>query len=235
LRFILYQDGGANSAPHNTNQEVMGMARFSTSTAYLAAATLLGAIALPASMDLAATRLDGSAPEFLAQAAGPSASTSQTRSAGAKSSAVQHSSTQSNSGIGRGAPTDRVEARIRELHSQLKIRPEQEDQWNAFAQVMRENAQTMQAEVEQRIQNQRNMSAVDDLVSYEKITETHAEGLKKLVPAFQALYDSMAPEQKKNADTVFAQYSKRMARNGMAGTGRTASHTGGAKSKTQVQ
>jgi protein CpxP len=212
------------------------MVRFSTSTAYLAAATFLGAIALPASMDFAATRLDGSAPELLAQAAAPSASTSPTRSTGAKSGAVQRSSTQSNAATGKGAPTDRVEARIRELHAQLKIKPEQEAQWNAFAQVMRENAQAMQQEVEQRLQNQANMNAVDDLASYEKITETHAEGLKKLVPAFQALYDSLTPEQKKNADMVFAQYSKRMAaRNGMTGTGRTASHTGSAKPKTQVQ
>ena len=216
------------------------MARFSTSTAYyLATATFLGALALPASMDVAATRLSGSAPELVAQAGTPMTTPSvQTRSPGAKSTAIKRSSTQSNAATGKGAPTDRVEARIKELHSQLKITSAQEGQWNAFTQVMRENAQSTQSLVEQRLQNQRNMSAVDDLNSYEQITQTHADGLKKLVPAFQALYDGMSPEQKKNADTVFSQYSKRLAsRNGMAMSGRTSSHASGAtqKPKTQVQ
>lgn len=202
------------------------MVRFSTSTAYyLAAATFLGAVALPASMDLAATRMSGSAPDQVAQAAASTAAPkTTTQSAKAKPASVQ-----------RGAqPMDRVEARIKQLHAQLKITGAQEDQWNAFTQVMRENAQAMQSQVEQRLQNQRTMTAVDDLNSYEQITETHADGIKKLVPAFQALYDSMSPEQKKNADIVFSRYSRQLAsRNGMSPSGM---HTSGSpKSKTQTQ
>jgi hypothetical protein len=202
----------------------MGMVRFSTSTAYyLAAATFLGAVATPVSMDFAATRLGGSTPELIAQA-GSSTTTpgTTTRSTKAKPTAVQRNA----------PPRERVEARIRQLHDQLKITPEQEDKWNAFAQVMRENAQAMESQIEQRVKNQQNMNALDDLTSYEQITETHAEGVKRLVPAFQALYDSMSPEQKKNADMVFARYGRQMAaKNGMSRT----RANGTTKPQTQTQ
>lgn len=200
------------------------MVRFLTSTAYyLAAATFLGAVALPVSMDFAATRLSGSAPDQVAQAAtSTTAPGTQTKSTKAKSAAVRRNA----------SPMERVEARIKQLHSQLKITPGQADTWNAFAQVMRDNAQAMQLQIEQRVKNQRNMTALDDLTSYEQITETHAEGVKRLVPSFQALYDSMSPEQKKNADTVFARYGHEMAaRNGMSRTHATST----TKSQTQTQ
>jgi periplasmic protein CpxP/Spy len=210
--------GDPGSVP-NSNDEVMGMVRFSASTAYLAAVTFLGAVALPVSMDLAATQLN--APDQVAQAG------SSTTAPGKASTHVKHTSVQ------RGTqPTDRVETHIKELHSQLKITPDQEDKWNAFAQVMRENAQAMQSQIEQRVKNQQNMNALDDLTSYEQITETHAEGVKRLVPAFQALYDSMSPEQKKNADMVFARYGRQMAaKNGMSRT----RANGTTKPQTQTQ
>jgi len=39
------------------------------------------------------------------------------------------------------------------------------------------------------------MTAVDNLQSYSAIVEAHAEGLKKFVPAFEALYTSMSDTQ----------------------------------------
>ena len=52
----------------------------------------------------------------------------------------------------------------------------------------------------------RTMSAVDDLETYQKIAQAHADGLQKLVTAFQPVYDSMSDDQKKNADQVFGQF-----------------------------
>jgi len=103
----------------------------------------------------------------------------------------------------KASRTDRAETRIKQLHDQLKITPAQEPQWNAVAQAMRDDAAAMQAAIAKRKQNRGTMTAVDDLRSYEEVTETHLAGLKKLIPAFQALYDTMSPEQKKNADVVF--------------------------------
>lgn len=104
----------------------------------------------------------------------------------------------------RAKRTDRVEARIKQLHEQLKITAAQEPQWKAVAQAMRDDAAAMQSMIAKRRQNRSQMTAVDDLRSYEEVTETHVAGLQKLIPAFQALYDSMSPEQKKNADAVFS-------------------------------
>lgn len=104
----------------------------------------------------------------------------------------------------RGKRANRVETRIKQLHEQLKITTAQEPQWNAVAQAMRDDAAAMQSMIAKQRQNRAQMTAVDDLRSYEEVTETHVAGLQKLIPAFQALYDSMSPEQKKNADAVFS-------------------------------
>ena len=97
-----------------------------------------------------------------------------------------------------------VEARITQLHKELKITNDQESDWNTLAQDMRDNARAMSSEIETR-SSTKSMNAVDNLKSYAKIADTHADGLKKIVPDFEKLYDAMSPAQKKTADTVFNQ------------------------------
>ncbi|HBZ68702.1 MAG TPA: hypothetical protein DEP35_02705 [Deltaproteobacteria bacterium] len=110
---------------------------------------------------------------------------------------------------GRRSNEDRVEERIKDLHQKLKITPAQESQWNAFAQVMRDNAHAIDAALKERSENLHAMNAVEDLRSYQKLADAHAEGLKKLVPAFEALYNTMSADQKKTADAVFAKHERR--------------------------
>ena len=118
--------------------------------------------------------------------------------------------TDSEQGDSRGrSHEDRVETRIKELHRKLKITAAQESQWNAFAQVMRENAQAVDVVLKERAENLHAMNAVEDLRSYEKLADAHADGLKKLVPAFETLYNTMSDDQKKTADAVFAKHEKR--------------------------
>src|SRR5260370_30025520 len=97
-----------------------------------------------------------------------------------------------------------VEDRIAYLHTQLKITPAQESQWNAFADVMRNNGETMGQLFQQRKANT-NLSAIDDMKQYATIAQAHADGMKKLVDAFDPLYSSFSPEQKKLADVTFHQ------------------------------
>src|ERR1700681_4233456 len=67
-----------------------------------------------------------------------------------------------------------VEQRITNLHAALKITPEQGTQWNAVAQAMRENAANMDKLVAaNRTTPPQNMSAVDDLKTYQKIAQAH--------------------------------------------------------------
>jgi len=97
-----------------------------------------------------------------------------------------------------------VEQRITSLHAALKITAEQATQWNAVAQAMRENAANMDKLVAAtRTTPPQNMSAVDDLKSYQKFAQAHVDGLKNLIASFEKLYAAMPDTQKKVADTVF--------------------------------
>ena len=103
----------------------------------------------------------------------------------------------------KAAPADPVEAHIKTLHSSLHITAAQETLWNNFAQVMRENAKAMADHRKEAAQNAQSRSAVDALKSYAAVIDAHADEVRKLIPTFQALYDSMSDAQKKTADGVF--------------------------------
>jgi hypothetical protein len=99
---------------------------------------------------------------------------------------------------------EEVERQTAELKKQLQITPQQESQFDAFAQIMKSNAEAMDSAIQREHQNPPK-NAVDDLKSIEQLAETQLSGLKRLVPAFQSLYDSLSDQQKKTADTVFGQ------------------------------
>ena len=109
---------------------------------------------------------------------------------------------------GRVSKVDRVETRIKELHAKLKITPAQEELWNNVTKVMRDNAETMEALIKARSEKASTMNAVDDLKSYSEIAEAHADGLRKFIPVFEPLYDSMTDAQKKDADTLFRHHGR---------------------------
>ena len=100
-----------------------------------------------------------------------------------------------------------VEQRIEMLKTALKITPEQEPKWKAVAQAMRDNASHMEKLVaDKRKVAPEKTTAVDDLKTYQDFAQAHLDGIKHLTSAFKSLYDSMTPDQKKNADTVFESY-----------------------------
>ena len=100
---------------------------------------------------------------------------------------------------------DRVEARIKELHTKLMITPEQEEAWNKVAQVMRDDSKTMEDLIKARSEKAPTMTALDDLKSYGEIAQAHADGLKNFTSVFEPLYAGMSDAQKKTADTLFRQ------------------------------
>lgn len=105
-----------------------------------------------------------------------------------------------------GAATHReqhLEQRIASLHSALKITPAQESQWNTFADVMRSNNETMTQLFQQRKASSAERNALDDMKQYAQISQAHADDMQKLVTAFEPLYTSLSPEQKKLADQTF--------------------------------
>ncbi len=152
-----------------------------------AAATLLGAIVFAgplfaASGDLtqAAATKPPAAGEILAQAASPEAM-----------AAAEPTGTAS------------LEARIAELHKKLHITDAQKTQWDNLTQVMRDNAQAMVDLQKQRAADAPSLNAVEVVKSYGSVIEAHEAGMKKFIPAFEALYNSMSVAQKKIADSMF--------------------------------
>jgi hypothetical protein len=107
---------------------------------------------------------------------------------------------------GKVSRAEHVEARIKVLHTELKITPEQEELWNQVTRVMRDNAKTMEALTKARSEGASAMTAMDDLKSYSEIVEAHADGIRKFIPAFEPLYANMSDAQKKNADKVFSHH-----------------------------
>jgi protein CpxP len=119
----------------------------------------------------------------------------------AEQTAVPHNQAAAAASATKG---ESVEERITSLHAALKITAEQGTQWNAVAQAMRENAASMDTLVAaNRTTPPQNMSAVDDLKTYQKIAQAHVDGLKNLIASFEKLYAAMPDAQKKVADGVF--------------------------------
>ncbi len=98
-----------------------------------------------------------------------------------------------------------VEGRITSLHNQLKITSDQEKAWSNVADAMRNNASIMRGLMTDR-ENGSIMTALQDLKSYQAITQAHADGLQKLIDAFTPLYNSMPEAQQKIADKVFSRH-----------------------------
>jgi len=67
---------------------------------------------------------------------------------------------------------------------------------------MRDNAR---AEASAPQQPAPNATAVDDLRAFIKYNELELTGLKKMLPALEALYATLSPAQKKAADAAFRQ------------------------------
>lgn len=107
-----------------------------------------------------------------------------------------------------------IDERIKSLNERLQITAEQESLWQPVAQVMRENAGAMDALRQSRLDKGDSMSALDDLHAYGDAVDARADGIKKLIPPFEALYRSMSDTQKHNADRIFRNDTHKMTKKG---------------------
>src|SRR5579859_1751220 len=97
-----------------------------------------------------------------------------------------------------------VQQRITDLHASLKITPAEETQWNGVAQAMHENAAAMDKVVAtNETTPPQNLTAVQELQTYQQFAQAHVDGLENLIAAFSTLYNAMPDDQKKVADQVF--------------------------------
>ena len=100
-----------------------------------------------------------------------------------------------------------AENQIKQLQGALNLTEAQQELWNNLTQVMRENAKDMDALTDtlakERAEGTKNMNAVEHMKLHSRITVAHSEQLEKLIPPFEAFYDSLSDEQKKTTDTIF--------------------------------
>jgi lysophospholipase L1-like esterase len=102
------------------------------------------------------------------------------------------------------SPVVAVEDRIAGLHEEIGITPQEEPRFDAFAAVMRANAQLMTTLFQQRARAANaNVTAVDGMRWYARFATANADAMQKLVPVFETLYQSLSDAQKKAADTAF--------------------------------
>ena len=100
------------------------------------------------------------------------------------------------------AQPQNVEANIASLHQRLQITPAQETQFNAVANVMRQHAR---AEASAPHAPPANASAVDYLRAEVQYDEMELAGMKRFLPALEALYATLSPAQRQTADAIFRQ------------------------------
>jgi hypothetical protein len=100
-----------------------------------------------------------------------------------------------------------VQQRIRTLHASLHITPAEEADWSGVAQVMRDNETKMQDMISTReAMPAHHVTAPEDMMTYERFTQAHVDGLKALRASFETLYAAMPDDQKLVADDVFDKF-----------------------------
>lgn len=96
-----------------------------------------------------------------------------------------------------------IDRQIRLLRAQLGLTAAQLPLWSAFAYAMREDAQSTQALLAQRAAAVTRMTAVDNMTSYARIVRIYADNTEHLARAFDRLYASLSPTQRRTADGIF--------------------------------
>ncbi len=100
------------------------------------------------------------------------------------------------------AMATQVEQHIRQLHDDLHITVLEQDQWDQFAEVMRDNAARISRAFQQRGSGLTTMSAEENMQSYAELAQAHATDMQRLASAFGSLYSAFPAQQKKNADNL---------------------------------
>jgi hypothetical protein len=106
---------------------------------------------------------------------------------------------------GAGADYDTyVDGRLAFLKAELKITPAQEDVWNTYADALRTRSQVMASMHKQMFETfQKNdRSPVTFLDLHIQAMKSQLAALEALKPATEALYKSLAKEQREKADDI---------------------------------
>jgi periplasmic protein CpxP/Spy len=102
-------------------------------------------------------------------------------------------------------PSERVEARLAEAKTKLKITAAQEAQWNAFADVTRRQAKAADEQIKAMHDGKRSqerLTAVQRLERRQQMAAAHSQRLTEIIAAAKPLYAALSAEQKVIADDM---------------------------------
>ena len=105
--------------------------------------------------------------------------------------------------ITKTSAVEYTETQIKQLEGALNITAAQQELWNNLTAVMRQNALEMDALTKERVENTKPMNAVEHMKFHSQITKTHLGQLEKLIPPFEAFYNSLSDQQKNITDILF--------------------------------
>ena len=94
------------------------------------------------------------------------------------------------------------EGRIAFLKTELAITEAQGKVWDAYAEALKKNMQSMLDMRKTMMEARSAKSPVERLSAHVSAMESRLKALQDVKPALVALYDSLSEEQKKKADDV---------------------------------
>ncbi|NWG31644.1 MAG: Spy/CpxP family protein refolding chaperone [Rhodocyclaceae bacterium] len=104
-------------------------------------------------------------------------------------------------------PAERARAHLDYLKYHLKITPEQEALWNAYAEKVQAEAGKGLAEI-RALADDTKLSAPERLAKRESLMEERLAAMKAVHESFNRLYAALTPEQKAIADQQVARMGK---------------------------
>jgi hypothetical protein len=119
-------------------------------------------------------------------------------------------------GMHGGDPAAMAERHLGELKTQLKITPQQEAVWQAFAGKATERAKAMQAlhEAQRGDAAAAKLSAPDRMAQHLDVMRKQLDGMQAVQAALKDLYAQLTPEQRLVADKHAAEMGHPMGRPG---------------------
>lgn len=105
-------------------------------------------------------------------------------------------------------PGQLVDGRIAFLKTELKITPAQDAQWQQYASVMRQNAQSLDQTIADARQHRATaMNAVERIEMRGQFAKVRAENEARLLTALRPLYASLSPDQQQVANALMTPHA----------------------------
>lgn len=93
-----------------------------------------------------------------------------------------------------------MQHRLREAHERLGITAAQQPQWDALVGTLRDNAMSMRANPAAQAIRSGRLDAIQELRAAADLARQRADAMQRTIPAVEALYAVLSPEQRQTAD-----------------------------------